>query len=72
MPDRHAAPEHPAPGLVFQVEIEDRHLKLIGDLALVVVAEQDADELFIDIDLGGIVLSAGAAALAARASGRPS
>ena len=38
-------------GDLFQVEIEDRHLKLIGDLALVIVAEQDADELIVDIDL---------------------
>lgn len=42
--------------LLFEIVIEDRHLELIGDLALIVVAEDDADELLIDEDLGGIVL----------------
>jgi hypothetical protein len=42
--------------LLFEVVVEDRHLELIGDLALIVVAEDDADELLIDEDLGGIVL----------------
>jgi hypothetical protein len=49
--------EAKAAALLFEIVVEDRHLELIGDLALIVIAEDDADELLIDKDLGGIVLA---------------
>jgi hypothetical protein len=48
--------EPKAARLLFEVVVEDRHLELIGDLALIVVAEDDADELLIDENFGGVVL----------------
>src|SRR4029078_2007734 len=46
-----------AEGSGAEVVVEDRHLELIGGLAFVVVAEQNADELIADIHLGGILLA---------------
>jgi hypothetical protein len=43
--------------LVLQIIIEDRHLKLIGGLTLVIVAKDHADKLLIDEDLGGVLLA---------------
>ena len=44
---------------VFQVDVEDRHLELIGDFAILVLAVEDRQEILIalaDIDLGAVGL----------------
>jgi hypothetical protein len=43
--------------LLLQIIVEDRHLKLIGGLTLVIVAKDDANELLIDKYLGGVLLA---------------
>src|SRR5712691_12327059 len=39
---------------LLQIGVEDGHLEIVGALAVLVVDEQDPDEFFADIDLGGI------------------
>ncbi len=42
--------------LLLEVDLEDRHLELVGELALFLLAKEDADELVADEDLGRVVL----------------
>ena len=42
--------------LLDQIVLEDRHLELERAIVVLVVDKEHADELFADIDLGGIVL----------------
>src|SRR6266699_557775 len=41
---------------LLQIGAEDRHLKIVRALLVLVVHEQNADELLADVDLGGILL----------------
>src|SRR5215470_19056637 len=45
-----------APLDLLEIEVEDRHLELVGDLAVLLLAEEHRDELVSDENLGGIGL----------------
>jgi hypothetical protein len=42
--------------LVVEVDVEDRHREIVGQIAVLIVAENDADELVAEIDFRRIIL----------------